>query len=97
MIQQDDFLKHQLSFPRVQAAKQQTDLTLKKILKETTLHYPAKQLHIRAFKQEQLLEVWASDHDKFQFIKTYEFTAKLGRPGPKQKEGDFQIPEGLLA
>jgi murein L,D-transpeptidase YafK len=92
---QNDFLETQLAFSRVQLSFQKSDSTLHKIFKEKSLHFPAKQIYIRAFKQEQLLEVWATDDVQFKLIKTYSFTATSGVLGPKQKEGDKQIPEGF--
>lgn len=48
-----------------------------------------------AFKQEQLVEVWGKQEEDWKHIKTYPFTATSGGPGPKLKEGDGQIPEGI--
>ena len=54
-------------------------------------------LFIRAFKKEEILEVWAknSADDVFTKIKEYPFCANSGTLGPKRKEGDRQIPEGV--
>lgn len=46
-------------------------------------------------KQEQILEVWANTKTENIFIKSYPLTATSGHIGPKYKEGDEQIPEGL--
>jgi len=94
---QNNFLDKQLTFLRVQKAKEQSDIYWQHLLEDKLLHFPSKQIYLRAFKQEQVLEVWASDDVQFQLIKTYNFTATSGKLGPKQKEGDKQIPEGLLA
>jgi murein L,D-transpeptidase YafK len=89
------FLNLQLTFPRVQLAKQQTDNNLRLLLRQNGVNYPPKSIYLRAFKQEQLLEIWASDAVQFKFIKSYTFTAFSGKIGPKIREGDLQIPEGL--
>jgi murein L,D-transpeptidase YafK len=95
MAQQNNFLYYQLTFPRVNFAKLNYDSSLQKIFNDNQLHFPAKQIYIRAFKKEQILEVWATDNIQFHLIKTYNFTAKSGILGPKQQEGDLQIPEGF--
>ena len=41
------------------------------------------------------MEVLGLKNDSFKKIKTYKFTAFSGKIGPKLKEGDKQIPEGI--
>ncbi len=53
------------------------------------------QLVILAFKEEQVLELYAKDEGKHKYLMSYPFTATSGRLGPKLKEGDRQIPEGI--
>jgi len=52
---------------------------------------------IRAFKQERELELWMkpADSEKFVLFKTYPIAAASGKLGPKQAEGDRQVPEGF--
>lgn len=54
-------------------------------------------IFLRAFKQEQELEVWVSDAEQkeFQHLLTYPICKDSGALGPKRKEGDLQVPEGL--
>lgn len=54
-------------------------------------------LFIRAFKSEELLEVWGrrGAGQPFERWKVYPFCANSGSLGPKRKEGDRQIPEGF--
>lgn len=47
------------------------------------------------FKKERLLELYGHKDGKRVLIKTYPFTAFSGKLGPKLKEGDRQIPEGV--
>jgi hypothetical protein len=54
-----------------------------------------KQIALLAFKQEQMVEVWGKSGNRWNKIKTYPFTATSGNPGPKLRQGDKQIPEGL--
>jgi murein L,D-transpeptidase YafK len=54
-------------------------------------------IYIRGFKFEEDLEVWAKNKqdEKFSLISTYKFCNNVGELGPKRKEGDKQIPEGI--
>ncbi len=56
--------------------------------------YP-KEIIIVAFKEERILQVYAKNSARIALIKEYPFTAYSGRLGPKLKEGDGQIPEGI--
>lgn len=47
------------------------------------------------FKEEQILELYGRQEEKWRLIKIYPFTAFSGKLGPKLKEGDRQIPEGI--
>lgn len=84
-----------LTFPRVQEASLHFDHQLQKLFSDQSLNFPSKQIYLRAFKQEQILEIWATDDVQFKLIKTYTFTTSSGKLGPKQREGDLQIPEGF--
>lgn len=53
------------------------------------------QLLLIAYKEEQILKVYGYQNNNWQLIKTYPFTATSGTLGPKLKEGDKQIPEGI--
>ncbi len=46
-------------------------------------------------KKERKLEVWSKVNNKNIFIKSYPMTAFSGKLGPKLKDGDRQIPEGI--
>ncbi|MEM9017831.1 MAG: L,D-transpeptidase family protein [Verrucomicrobiota bacterium] len=53
-------------------------------------------LTLIALKEEEMLEVWGHDKDgEMTRIRSYPFTATSGELGPKLKEGDYQIPEGI--
>jgi murein L,D-transpeptidase YafK len=53
---------------------------------------------IRAFKQESELEVWKQDSSgKMALLKTYPMCRWSGQLGPKQREGDRQVPEGFYS
>jgi murein L,D-transpeptidase YafK len=52
-------------------------------------------IFIRAFKSEQELEVWVLDSVQYRLFRTYPICTVPGVLGPKRKEGDLQVPEGL--
>jgi len=54
-----------------------------------------KKLILLAFKEEQKLEVYSKDEKDIKLIKSYPFKGFSGKLGPKLKEGDKQIPEGI--
>ncbi|MBL4673325.1 MAG: L,D-transpeptidase family protein [Arenicella sp.] len=60
------------------------------------VNYPPSELALVAFKDTNVLEVWAANEgaDKA-LIKSYPIKAASGRPGPKLREGDRQVPEGI--
>ncbi len=60
--------------------------------------YPPPELTLIGLKDEKRLELWAPDKQGRQrLIKTYPILAASGRPGPKLREGDLQVPEGIYA
>jgi hypothetical protein len=64
--------------------------------KHSGVAYPPRELALLAFKQERVLQLWARDENtSWHYIHAYPLTAFSGRLGPKLKEHDLQIPEGL--
>ncbi len=60
--------------------------------------YPPKRIVLVGLKDEDRLEVWGSDGiAKPKHLKTYPILAASGGPGPKLREGDHQVPEGIYA
>ncbi|WP_288113093.1 L,D-transpeptidase family protein [Flavobacterium sp.] len=55
------------------------------------------EMAILAFKKEQILEVVVrkNENESWKLLKMYPFTAFSGKIGPKLKNGDKQIPEGI--
>jgi hypothetical protein len=58
--------------------------------------YPPASVELVAFKRERRLEIWAgpSPHSLAR-IDSVEIQAASGGPGPKLREGDRQVPEGI--
>ena len=57
--------------------------------------YPPKEVTLIALKQEKKLELWARDSGEFRFIRNYNIQAASGVAGPKLRQGDKQVPEGI--
>jgi murein L,D-transpeptidase YafK len=94
---QRTFKEDQLRYPRVRQAVKQKELHLKQLFADQGLPYPPKQIFIRIFKQEQIVELWGlSDKDaRFHLVASYPICAPSGTLGPKRQEGDLQVPEGF--
>ena len=92
-----NFQAEQQRFPRVRAARTNTETVRTDLFQEAGITYPPEQMFIRIFKLERFLELWVCDGDSQQFklIKSYPFTAYSGTLGPKRQQGDYQIPEGI--
>ncbi len=73
-----------------------TEPELVRFFEKATVSYPPKQIALLAFKKEQKLQLWAKNKNKtWRHIHTYPLTASSGALGPKLKERDLQIPEGI--
>lgn len=61
------------------------------------LAWPPKQIALLVFKRERRLSLWARDsaQEPWRFIRAYPVLAASGHAGPKLREGDYQVPEGL--
>jgi murein L,D-transpeptidase YafK len=81
---------------RVAAARPRAEPALRTAFANAGVAYPAVILHFRAFKREGELELWAADKaGLLKKVATYPVLARSGMPGPKRKEGDYQVPEGF--
>lgn len=59
------------------------------------LNYPPQQIAFLFFKQEKKMELWAKNEADWIHVKQYPILAASGTAGPKLKEGDQQVPEGI--
>jgi hypothetical protein len=57
--------------------------------------FPPSKVTMLAIKDTDVLELWASSGESFSFIRTYSVLAASGESGPKLREGDKQVPEGI--
>lgn len=73
-----------------------TEPELMRFFSQANVAYPPKDVALLAFKKERKVELWAKNgNENWHFVHTYPLTAFSGRLGPKLKERDGQIPEGI--
>lgn len=82
---------------RVSEARKNSQSRIDSVFDSLGIEYPPSRVLITAYKNEQILQLWAkSENDSnFSLVKEYKFTAYCGTLGPKRKRGDQQIPEGF--
>ncbi len=92
-----DFLTLQKNNARVLQAFIKKQDTIQKQCSALNIKWPIKQVYLRSFKVDNLLEVWVKDslEDKYKLYKQMKVCAGAGKLGPKRKEGDKQVPEGF--
>lgn len=86
--------------PKVLQVVERYDLAVRLRLiedfKRAKVAYPPARMGLLAFKKEQRMELWGGEmNGPLKLIKTYPFTAFSGELGPKRRQGDRQIPEGI--
>lgn len=60
--------------------------------------YPPSKISLLVFKAEHKMELWAQDcQAKWRFVRAFPILGASGGPGPKLREGDRQVPEGLYS
>jgi murein L,D-transpeptidase YafK len=96
-MRQTSFKETQLKNGRVKTAYEEKQIVVKKLFSDKKLSFDRFQMFLRAFKKEQKLEVWIKEYGKneFSLLHTYDFCTSSGTLGPKRREGDLQIPEGV--
>src|SRR5688572_25113357 len=97
MLQGVSFKETQLRHSRVKAAYTEKEKTVEQHFVAKKIVQDGARIFLRAFKKEETLEVWVNEKGKntFSLLQTYQFCSSSGTLGPKRKEGDLQIPEGV--
>jgi len=89
-----NFVKDQLRYQRVRTAKAEKFDLLKNEFALKNLNFPPKEILISAYKNEEVINVFVKQNNKYLHFKNYDFCYASGKLGPKRKEGDLQVPEG---
>ncbi len=80
---------------RVATARARTGKTVADLCAAAGVTYPPRDLFLRGFKTERVLEAWARNDDgPFRLVASWPVLAASGGPGPKRIQGDRQVPEG---
>ena len=97
LMPQESFKASQLKKARVKAAYDEKEKVIQAYFEKKGLSYNGFHLFIRAFKKEGVLEAWVRNKGEttYSLLQTYAFCATSGVLGPKRREGDLQIPEGV--
>lgn len=56
---------------------------------------PTSPVLLRIFKEEKELEWWVQKDSQLVLFRTIPICAASGKTGPKRKQGDLQVPEGI--
>lgn len=94
---QSDFLTEQKKYKRVRTAIKNKESKLINKLNDFDIEINDLNIIIIAYKAENILEIFAKRESEttYQKIETYKICSKSGKPGPKRKQGDYQVPEGF--
>jgi murein L,D-transpeptidase YafK len=97
IVQSTPFKQAQLKNVRVKSAYTEKEQTVREYFPEKRLPAGSFNIFMRAFKKEKIVEVWVkyNGSDRFIHLKDYDICATSGVLGPKRKEGDLQVPEGV--
>jgi hypothetical protein len=74
---------------------EEADRRLRPHMEKAGVTYPPEKIALLIFKVERHLELWAGSGQTWTPVKSYPVLAASGRPGPKLREGDRQVPEGI--
>lgn len=91
------FKEQQLKNKRVKQAYSEKWQGLQTALKAKKIDATNIDVYIRVFKHEGELELWVKNKtdQKYTLYKKLDICAASGDLGPKRKEGDGQVPEGI--
>lgn len=92
-----DFKTEQIKNERVRSAYLEKEKALAANLKTLGVSLPKLELYLQAFKYERELVIWVKNKSdkQYQRLGSMPFCAGSGRLGPKNEQGDRQIPEGF--
>jgi len=93
----EDFLSEQRKFGRVRTALNEKQDFFDKKLKENNISLDNLNLIFVAYKDNDLLDVYAKNKQDstYKKILSYEICSRSGQLGPKREQGDGQVPEGF--
>lgn len=83
---------------RVDQYQARVDSLLEPLFKKRGISYPPENVTLLYIKDEKKLYLYAGNkYEDVKYIKTYDVLAASGGSGPKLKNGDRQVPEGVYS
>lgn len=81
----------------LQSIKPSVERKLQKHFRKAHVAYPPAELTLIANKKEKKMELWArgSESTPWTYVRNYRIFGASGVLGPKLRQGDFQVPEGI--
>jgi murein L,D-transpeptidase YafK len=96
MIQK--FSKTRTVAERVQQYGEAARARIRPSFQRAQVAYPPKRVTLVGLKAERVLQVYAAGATNgYRFVRSYPILAASGLPGPKLRQGDGQVPEGVYA
>jgi murein L,D-transpeptidase YafK len=94
---QSGFLSRQREYARVWTAISEKEQTVRNSLREKGMVLDSIHILMVGYKEEKQLEIYAKrpTDSVCQRVAAYRICALSGKPGPKRREGDRQVPEGF--
>jgi hypothetical protein len=90
------FMKPRTVAERVQEYGPGARSRLQPYFQRAGVAYPPARLTLVGLKTERVLQVYAAaGTNGYRFVRAYPILAASGGPGPKLREGDQQVPEGI--
>lgn len=82
---------------RVAGARARVGSDVQEAVRAVGVQYPPRAVLLRAYKHERRFEVWVGDDPTkpLVLLETLPVCASSGTLGPKLREGDLQVPEGV--
>lgn len=95
--QKEEFLNQQLKYERVRLAQKDKSNVINKLLKQNNLNLSDFHILFVCYKltKELVVYIKSKNEKKYTILKTYPICASSGILGPKNQEGDYQVPEGF--
>jgi murein L,D-transpeptidase YafK len=94
MIPNESFEQRQRAFPRVKSAFEMMESRIQQRCEKIGVS-TAEPIFIRAFKEEKEFEIWKLSGNKYVLYDSFRICHTSGTLGPKKKQGDLQVPEGV--
>ena len=98
LVTAQSLISEQKKYANVRQAYENRKEAAEALLAKCGLTFSNTELFIRIFKHEDRLELWVRKRgtlDAYRLVKAYPICAKSGKPGPKRRQGDKQVPEGF--